>query len=105
MQSLISPFDHVDLGVIGEKSSITVFAPDDVCIVVILNLEKITSTSVQFIRWKLFMGSGIDKHVGSVWPTIVIALVTHVASVVFSLLVWRFGSTPDWIVESVTYNK
>lgn len=41
----------------------------------------------------------------TVWPIIVIALVTHIASLVFSLLVWRFGSTPDWIVESVTYNK
>ncbi|CAD6587486.1 MAG: hypothetical protein TREMPRED_004768, partial [Tremellales sp. Tagirdzhanova-0007] len=39
------------------------------------------------------------------WPTIVIALVTHIASVVFSIIVWRFGSTPDWIVESLTYNN
>jgi hypothetical protein len=36
---------------------------------------------------------------------VLIALTTHIASLAFSLLVWRFGSTDDWIIESMTYNK
>ncbi len=41
----------------------------------------------------------------AVWPIPVIALIAHVASLGVSLLLWRYGSTPDWMVETLTYNK
>jgi hypothetical protein len=41
----------------------------------------------------------------AVWPTLVIALIAHLPAVAFGLLLRRFATTPEWIIESITYNK
>ncbi|WWD22912.1 hypothetical protein CI109_107407 [Kwoniella shandongensis] len=45
------------------------------------------------------------KRLLQLWPTIIIALVSHVASLIVSLAVQRFSNTPKWTVETLTYNN
>lgn len=40
-----------------------------------------------------------------VWPIPVLALITHILSLLVGILLHRVGRAPGWIIDSLTYNK
>ncbi|ORX36960.1 mitochondrial carrier domain-containing protein [Kockovaella imperatae] len=40
-----------------------------------------------------------------VWPVLVVNITSHIASVLFGLLVNRFSSAPAWLLDNVLYNN
>ncbi|WVQ85124.1 hypothetical protein IAT38_007289 [Cryptococcus sp. DSM 104549] len=55
-----------------------------------------TFASSRTLTWRLILQS---------WPFAVTALITHISSLVVSLLLRKYTGTPDWSIESLTFNN